>query len=78
MSRRCRSPSRCLPLAARIPTIAPPPPAASAAAQSVRVITPEQIDDILEFDMELQATRAAPRQEPAAMPPISCRTRRAR
>lgn len=55
------------PLAARIPTIAPSPAPAAPSA----VITPEQIDDILEFDMELQAARAAPRQEPAAMPPIS-------
>jgi EAL domain-containing protein (putative c-di-GMP-specific phosphodiesterase class I) len=58
------------PLAARIPTMAAPPaPPAPAAALSA-VITPEQIDDILEFDMELQAARAAPRQEPA-MPPIT-------
>jgi EAL domain-containing protein (putative c-di-GMP-specific phosphodiesterase class I) len=59
------------PLALRIPTIAPPPPPANAAATVSAVITPEQIDDILEFDMELQATRAAPRKESAAMPPIT-------
>jgi EAL domain-containing protein (putative c-di-GMP-specific phosphodiesterase class I) len=59
------------PLAARIPTIATPPaPPAPAAAPSA-VITPEQIDDILEFDMELQAARAAPHQESPAMPPIT-------
>ncbi len=59
------------PLAARIPTITPPPPAANAAVAVSAVITPEQIDDILEFDMELQATRAAPHKESAAMPPIT-------
>jgi hypothetical protein len=58
------------PLAARIPTIAPPPAANAPVAVSA-VITPEQIDDILEFDMELQATRAAPRKESAAMPPVT-------
>jgi EAL domain-containing protein (putative c-di-GMP-specific phosphodiesterase class I) len=60
------------PLAARIPTITPPPPPAANTAVAVSaVITPEQIDDILEFDMELQATRAAPRKDSAAMPPIT-------
>jgi EAL domain-containing protein (putative c-di-GMP-specific phosphodiesterase class I) len=54
------------PLAARIPTIAPPVPVAAAAGP---VITPEQIDDILEFDVELQAAPAAPHRESAAMPP---------
>ncbi len=59
------------PLAARIPTVATPPAPPVPAAAPSAVITPEQIDDILEFDMELQAARAAPPQESAAMPPIT-------
>ncbi len=47
------------PLAARIPTITPPPPAANGAVAVSAVITPEQIDDILEFEHAPEAQPAA-------------------
>lgn len=52
------------PPAARIPTIA-------AAAAPSPIISPEEIDDILQFDLPPKAARAAPREERPAVAPVS-------
>jgi hypothetical protein len=58
--------ARVAPVAAAAAPVAPP--AGPAAAP---IISPEEIDDILEFDLTAEALAPAPRQEIPAMPPIA-------
>lgn len=62
-----------VPPAARVAPVAPAaaPVAAAAAPPAAPIISPQEIDDILEFDVTAEAVAPAPRQEIPAMPPIA-------
>ena len=62
-----------VPPAARVAPVAPAaaPVAAAAAPAAAPIISPQEIDDILEFDVTAEAVAPAPRQEIPAMPPIA-------